>query len=60
MHIRRKQSSNRDWKALNCLTKGSNIHKVKLESSEIESIITNSNGIAEMVKRAKVRFGKIG
>ena len=52
VHIRKKQSSNRDLRALSCLTKGTKLYKVNLVSSAIESVITNSSGIAKMVKAA--------
>ena len=52
VHIRKKQSSNRDLRALSCLTKGTKFYKVYLESSEIDSIIPNPSGILKMVKAA--------
>ena len=52
VHIRQKQSSNKDLKMLSRLTKGGRFCKVNLSGERMESVITNSKYLAGMLERA--------
>ena len=50
MHVRNKHSSNRDLREMRKMTNNKNISKVNLNSTDGESIITNSAQIAALIK----------
>ena len=53
MHIRSRNSSNRDLRALSGLTSGARFHRVNLKGNFEESIITNSSRLASLIEDAK-------
>ena len=53
VHVRRTQSSNRDWKILDSLLKSRRTYKVKIGRGEIESIITNSSELAKKLQEER-------
>lgn len=53
VHLRPKHSSNRDLKMLTQLTGCDKFRKVNFEGSEVESVITNSNHLAEVLTKSK-------
>ena len=52
VHVRKRHSSNRDMKMLNDLTGGTRFYKVNLHNGEAESILTNSEHIAALLREA--------
>ena len=52
VHIRPKHSSNKDLKMLSQLTGKKNFIRVNLEGEKMESVVTNSKYIAEVLKKA--------
>ena len=58
VHVRRKHSSNKDLRMLNKLKKGPKLHKVNLNGSQAESVITNSSHLAEMIGKANCDSGE--
>ena len=52
VHVRAKQSSNRDLKMLSQLTKGGKFKKVNLTGVGMESVVTNSCYLAEVLEEA--------
>ena len=53
VHLRPKHSSNRDLRMLTQLTCHDKFRKVNFEGSEVESVTTNSNHLAEVLKKSK-------
>ena len=53
VHLRPKHSSNRDLRMLTQLTGYSKFRKVNFEGSEVESVITNSDRLAEVLTNSK-------
>ena len=53
MHVRAKQSSNRDLKMLSRLTGENKFHRVTLAGTGMESVITNSAYLAGVLEEAK-------
>ena len=52
VHVRTKQSSNRDLKMLSRLTGGSRFQKVNFTGADVESVITNSIHLATLLQEA--------
>ena len=52
VHVRAKQSSNRDLKMLSQLTGENKFHRVNLVGAEMESVITNSAYLAGVLDKA--------
>ena len=50
VHIRKRQSSNKDLRALSHLTKGGKFFKVNLRGTDAESILTNSAQLASVIQ----------
>ena len=53
VHIRKRNSSNRDLRALSGLAKKVQFHKVNLKGKLDESIITNSSKLASLIEDSK-------
>ena len=53
VHIRKRHSSNKDLKILSRLTKGAKFHKVNIQWSDSESIVTNSARRASIITEAE-------
>ena len=53
IHIRKRNSSNKDLRALNGLAEGAKFHKVNLKGKVDEAIITNSAKSASLIEGAK-------
>ena len=51
--MRSKQSSNKDLRMLSQLTQGGRFKKVNLEGMGMESVITNSSHLAEVLEKAQ-------
>ena len=58
VHIRKRNSSNRDLRALSSLTKGEKFHKTNLKGEVGESMITNSSRLASLIEDSKRRSGE--
>ena len=54
-HIRSRNSSNRDLRALSGLTQGVRFHRINLQGKFEESIITNSSKLASLIVNSKRR-----
>ena len=52
VHIRSRNSSNRDLRALSGLARGAKFHRVNLKGKLEESIITNSSRLASLTEEA--------
>ena len=52
VHIRAKQSSNKDLKMLSQLTGGGRFNKVNLTGAGMESVVTNSGYLVDMLTKA--------
>ena len=52
VHVRKRHSSNRDLQMLSKLTGGVRLYKVNLHSEEAESVLTNSDVMATLLKEA--------
>lgn len=55
VHIRSRNSSNRDLKALSGLAQGARFHRINLQGKFEESIITNSSKLANLIVNSKCR-----
>ena len=52
VHVRAKQSSNRDLRMLSQLTGGGKFKKINLTGAGMESVVTNSAHLAEVLTKA--------
>ena len=53
VHIRKRHSCNKDLSVLNRLTEGAKFYKVNLQGKDMESIVTNSARLANIINQAE-------